>query len=392
MKIAINRHWQNKQPPIPESIETVDAAPAAILVWLAATYGDQPWVSATTAAILQKYLDRGQPPETAVSNAFFRWYNGRFANVDITAQEVATAVSSGFGYAAQHKGYRHQKNFTAAQHIDLDFDTCDYRSTIDYLLDDFVRYAGGAAFIYTTASHTEERPKARIFFELSEPITNPAYYAELRAALLFAYDWADQVNKDPARISYGAAGCKVHWLGHVLDVEDAHQRFVLPYREYQQARKDAAVLAIVEPLELQGDNLQAAFLRGKLDYLLDQVRGAPDGQKYHTLQRVSFTLGGYVVSGYYNQIDISNSLYNAIRGNRNNVKSLPAAYACIDAALVAGMAKPLFIDWTEVKRDVMGEVAAPVATDSTWQTAASIGTYANWMESKRAAVWAAAAA
>ena len=330
------------------------------------------------------------PPETAVSRAFFRWYNNGFTNHELSARQVATAVSQGHGYAAQHDGYRHQKNFTAAQHIDLDFDTCDHRSTIDYLLDDFIRFPGGAAFIYTTASHTDQAPKARVFFELSEPIADPAYYRELRAALLLAYDWADQVNKDPARISYGAAGCNLYWLGHVLDLEMAHNRFVVPYREYQAAQQKAAIVA--RPLAAAGelsqtdDRLLAAFLRGKLDYLLNQVETAPDGQKYYTLQRVAFTLGGYVASGHYSGFAVANELYNAIARNPHNVKSLAAAETCINDALLAGQAQPLYVDPSDLVANDDQTVVAAAQIDDTWQTAVAGNAYDRWMAEKRAAV------
>mgnify|MGYP000894220031 FL=1 len=315
---------------------------------------------------------------------WWRAYNGAFENEEIDAADVLMFACLGWAYCAQVDGYRKVANFTAAQHLDLDFDDGS-RNIYQLAGDPFIaRYA---SFLYETASSTADHPKVRVFFELDQPITDAAKYKLLRDSLLARFPTADRAHRDVCRLAFGSKNCLYGWLGNVLTLETAVNELVKPYQAAQQQtavqqQKTAVSGAISQP----SDNLLGAFLRGKLDYLLDQVRAAPDGQKYYTLQRVAFTLGGYVATGYYSGPDIANHLYNAIRANPNNVKSLAAAETCINAALTAGQGRPLYVDLSGIETSQTAVSAAQV--DDTWQTAVSGGAYSNWVTSKRAAVWA----
>lgn len=313
---------------------------------------------------------------------WWRAYNGAFENEEIDAADVLMFACLGWAYCAQHDGYRKVANFTAGQHLDLDFD--DGSKTIYQLAGDpfIARYA---SFLYETASSTADHPKVRVFFELDQPITDATKYKLLRDSLLARYPTADRAHRDICRLAFGSKDCLYGWLGNVLDLQTAENELIKPYQAaQQQTAVGAQPAAAGEPI---GDNLQAAFLRGKLDYLLDQVRAAPDGQKYYTLQRIAFTLGGYVAGGYYSASDIANHLYNAIRANPNNVKSLAAAENCINAALDAGQGRPLYLDLSNIVNQEPAAVAA-AQVDNSWQTAVSGGAYSSWITDKRAAVWA----
>lgn len=315
---------------------------------------------------------------------WWRAYNGAFENEEIDAADVLAFACLGWAYCAQHDGYRKVANFTAGQHLDLDFDDGS-RDIYQLAADPFI--AANASFIYETASSTADHPKIRVFFELDQPITDATKYKLLRDSLLARYPTADRAHRDVCRLAFGSKDCRYGWLGNVLTLQTAVDELVKPYQvAQQQTAVQSQATAVSGAISQPSDNLLAAFLRGKLDYLLDQVRGAPDGQKYHTLQRIAFTLGGYVASGYYSAPDIANHLYNAIRANPNNVKSLAAAETCINAALAAGQGRPLYVDVASLANDETA--VSSVQIDYTWQTAVSGGAYSNWVTSKRAAVWA----
>src|SRR5690606_36496793 len=96
-------------------------------------------------------------------------FNGQFQNVDISPVKLVSLIHKGHAYTTQHKRYRKADNFLCGQHLALDLDTEDERSSFDYLLQrEFI--AHNASFLYTTASHTEQNPKCRVVFVLDRPI------------------------------------------------------------------------------------------------------------------------------------------------------------------------------------------------------------------------------
>lgn len=271
---------------------------------------------------------------------FFREYNGRFENVELTDDQIMAEVQAGHGLTTQHRGYRHGKNFICGQHIGLDFDTEDDNSRLANLIQDpFIeRYAG---LLYTTASHTEDKPRARVLFFLDRPIYDPAKYAELATALLWHFGQADQSCKDPARLFFGAVNCQTAISGNVLPLEHAARDLVMPFRAWQEInRAERAANAQTRRVVAAGD-VAATVLQNHSDKLLGHVRAAPDGQKHHTLRDISRTFGGYVATGYYTFQEAEAWLQAAIRSNPGHVKSLHAADITISQGLYYGMMEPL---------------------------------------------------
>ena len=90
----------------------------------------------------------------------YREFNGTFVNQELFATELHDKIKKGFAYTTQHERYRHSSNFVCGQHIALDLDTEDERSTFEWLQEDrFIREYG--TFMHTTPSHTIDKPKAR---------------------------------------------------------------------------------------------------------------------------------------------------------------------------------------------------------------------------------------
>lgn len=293
--------------------------------------------------------------------AAWREFNGSFSNVELSPVEFMQHVQEGFAYTTQHNRYRHSDNFICGQHIALDMDTQDERSSIAVLsVDPFI--AQYAAFIHTTPSHTAVRPKARVVFILDRPIHNVKKYAELAQALVHRFDSSDRACKDPARFFYGAKGCDVAWLGNTMRLEDAASELVLPYREHVAELERKAAQAAKNRIVVGNGEVPEAMLKKHSQSLLDRVAMAADGEKYITLRDTAITFGGYVAGGYYNHSDVVAWLQNAILSNHNNVQDKHAAFAAIEESVLYGMNRPLYfeVNKTAVQHGELATINPPL--------------------------------
>lgn len=313
-------------------------------------------------AISKNRSDLGKIAQGDISA--WREFNGSFFNADLEPLELMQKVQAGYAYTAQHQRYRSAENFTAAQHIALDMDTEDERSSIAVLsVDPF--FSEYATFIHTTPSHTAAKPKARVVFCLDRPIADAAKYRELIQSLVYRFDSADKACKDAARFFYGAKGCDVAWLGNTLTLEDAAKELVLPYREHVEQLEQAAREAAKNRVVVGNDVIPEDTLRKHSRSLLDRVSMAAEGEKYITLRDTAITFGGYIAGGYYSRLDVVSWLQNAIISNPNNVQDKHAAFAAIEESITYGMGRPLYFEvrQTAVNHDDLSTVTPPL-TDS----------------------------
>lgn len=139
-------------------------------------------------------------------------YTRSFFTQEITPEQFLnlTAVRH-FAFCPEMKdGYRIKTNFISAQHIVLDFDTEDERSSISSLLCNPL-IAQYAHHIYTTPSHTPEKPRARVVFILDEPITDLAQYERIAKGVTSQFPDADQTVAEASRFLYGM-GINGQWV------------------------------------------------------------------------------------------------------------------------------------------------------------------------------------
>jgi hypothetical protein len=165
------------------------------------------------------------PPGDFRWGKFSRSFHQEANNID----SLIAAVRQGFAFSPVMKdGHRSQANFVSAQHIALDSDTGDVRSSLDALTKDpFI--AEHAAFLYTTHSSTPEHPRARVVFILDSPITDRAVYRLAQRALAWKYPFTDQSVAEESRFFYGAVGCEVRRLGKILPYEVLKNEVIRPY-------------------------------------------------------------------------------------------------------------------------------------------------------------------
>jgi len=150
-----------------------------------------------------------------------RWgkHTSSFDPQEISVDELMTAIRKGYSFSAEMEdGYRNGDNFISAQHLGLDFDTEDENSSLAVLVNDpFIKEY--STFLYTSASHTPEKPRARVIFILDKPVTDADKYSQYATVLTEKFYLSDGQCKDAARFWYGSKNCKGKYLGNKLPIE-----------------------------------------------------------------------------------------------------------------------------------------------------------------------------
>lgn len=166
-----------------------------------------------------------------------RWgeFNDSFVNREMDVVDICNEIYTGHAYTTWHNGRRKTENFVAGQHIAIDMDTEDKRSSIDTLRNhELVKLYGG--IIHTTPSHTEQAPRSRVIFLLDEPIPTAAGYTAATTFLMSQFDGNDTVCKDAVRFFYGAKDCDLWFDEAVFPLE--HLRTY--YRKWAKTEAKAA--------------------------------------------------------------------------------------------------------------------------------------------------------
>ena len=161
------------------------------------------------------------PPQAQLPPDDTTWkrFNGSFQNQELEQVEILDMIYHGHPFTTWHKDrWRNAANYLAGQHIGLDWDTEDERSTLQHLIKDpFIKKYGFMA--YTTPSHRPEAPRARVVFLLDNPIMQGKNYVAATSALLWLFGTADRQCKDSCRFFYGSKDCDMEWLGQTLPLE-----------------------------------------------------------------------------------------------------------------------------------------------------------------------------
>lgn len=202
-----------------------------------------------------------------------RWgeFNDLFDNLAMPIADIAKHIGQGYAYAGWHSGRRSLDNFICAQHIAVDMDTEDERSSFPVLLrHEWVRMFGG--ILHTSPSHTEAKPRARVIFFLDQIIEDATAYQSAAKFLISQFDGADTAVSDASRFFYGCKGGTVEVLGGLLPV-GVLRRYYRLWMKTSPATKPAA----------QHDNA-APVIR-----MADRQR--PEAQATDELQKLAEALG-----------------------------------------------------------------------------------------------------
>lgn len=283
------------------------------------------------------------------SDKWFSWYARGFRNVELSIEAWIALIQQGYAFTSQFSQQRRiMANFITSQHVALDFDHLLAGFTIEQVAnyDEFIKTH--ATFIYTTPSHKENSPRYRVVFCLDRPISNRDKYRELLLAIATEYsNEHDPSCKDPVRLFYGSENCQYLMLGNSLSLEDARDKMVLPLREKQEKERLAREEALKGKVIVAKQGVPAEVLQERLDKLLSPLDGL-ETDKWSTLRRVSYVLGGYVGGSYYDYSTAKDKL-EAMVGKMKGVGDHDHAYATIEQALTAGMERPLYFMQEEHK-------------------------------------------
>lgn len=234
-----------------------------------------------------------------------RWreFTAGFDPWELTVDEFAQAVQSGIAFCPWVRdSYRKADNFECGQHVAVDMDTGDERSSIPVLSANIlVRMYGG--FIYTTPSHTPAAPKARVVFLLNQPIDDPDAYRRMCEFVTAQFDGADSVTTDPARFFYGSAGCDLYYIGHEMHLAEMRELYRRWARtQPRQAAPDAKILRMADirasrEKPQQAQDGDTAWAERIMLEELDMLARTAQGGRNHQLNRAAFVFGQFVADG-----------------------------------------------------------------------------------------------
>lgn len=272
-------------------------------------------------AVNRKFV--GKMPYPAPEDAW-KSFNGNFTNEHLSAEDLITCIQQGFAFTTHHHRYRKAENFTQGQHIALDFDTEDERSTLEALAaHPFI--SSYATFLCTTPSHTTRTPRARVVFLLDRPIRNVEKYTLLAHALVDVIPYADKTCKDATRFYFGAVGCEVVRLGNILTLEEAGEVIVRPHQarlalEEQKRKNERQALIEKYGFVQANEEVKTRYINAAFDNAEEKVKRAGKGERHHALLRQSRNLAGFldatwVPTGAVNEeriraVMLSASIYN----------------------------------------------------------------------------------
>ncbi|MGN7100326.1 plasmid replication protein, CyRepA1 family [Ralstonia holmesii] len=145
-----------------------------------------------------------------------------FENLELTPDELVAFINDGYPFCAQHKGGRKEPNFICSGYLAVDID--DGVTVSEALDNPYVRQY--ASFLYTTPSHTPEKHRFRLGFQLEHPITDAQ---KMRAAYIGAIRLfgGDGSCKDACRLFFGSKGSNPIVLGNILPTAELDKLIML---------------------------------------------------------------------------------------------------------------------------------------------------------------------
>lgn len=196
------------------------------------------------------------------------------SHTTVTTQQLATAVSEGRTFVPGFiNGNREAANWVSQSVFALDIDNKSdgpHLSPVDFL-ERLTDHGLSCAFIYTTFSHTEERPKYRPVFQLSSPVTTAKEFEQILSALIALFPEADRAPSSRANLFYGGRSLVHEDYGAVLDIERLRSL---------QAKHAAPTVDISKPTR-----------KDTLSVLCEKVSAAAKGTRNSTLTSAAFIAG-----------------------------------------------------------------------------------------------------
>lgn len=133
--------------------------------------------------------------------------------LEVNCDQLIEFIQKGYAISAQFKdGYRNTRNFLSSQFLAADIDgglSIEEAKKVDFIKDN-------CAFLYTTASHTDEFHRFRLVFLLDETIQDSRMWADSLLGLSVKLN-SDRSISDSARMFYGNPNSLVIRFDRLLD-------------------------------------------------------------------------------------------------------------------------------------------------------------------------------
>ncbi|MBL0423442.1 hypothetical protein JI739_24125 [Ramlibacter sp. AW1] len=179
-------------------------------------------------SINQKLL--GKPESKIIGRQHDSWVKKQALLTELVAD--LTARDRGYAIAPHCRGVRNSKNFELVQVLCADIDHGQRFSEV--AKNEWVQR--NVAFMYTTASHTEEEHRFRVVVVLKTPITDPVFASYAINGMIVMFS-GDEACKDISRLYFGNPGAFVQRFDNELS-DDALAQLINLGKE-----RGAAVLA-----------------------------------------------------------------------------------------------------------------------------------------------------
>ncbi len=242
-----------------------------------------------------------------------RWasFNDNFLNCERELVDLANDIYTGHAYTTWHQGRRSIENFLLAEHIAIDMDSGDERSSFDTLLKhDLVRMYG--SLIHTTPSHANHAPRARVLFLLDEPITDAVGYQAAAKFLVSQFDGADEHCTDASRFFYGAFDCDIWLSENYLPVRQL-RRFYRQWGKHHRPTPPPPHDEKIIRLDAYRSGERDESRQKLIDSLLEPLHGVREGNRNHTLNRQAFLAGKDIAAGKLSESEIVPLLLSAAK-------------------------------------------------------------------------------
>ena len=261
-----------------------------------------------------------------------------------------------FGEVRTAKGsLRHDGNMLSISGIEADYD--DEAMSVDEAVQRLVA-AGVLAIVYTSPSHSEDAPRWRVLCPLAQEYTpdeRDRFLARLNG--LFGGIFANESWTRSQSYYYGSINANPSH--RVVPIEGTPIDLISELDMFAQGKPEkpktngAAHTGPATPPEAITDKR----INGLIQSLLDNIRNAPDKQKYFTLRDISFTIGGYLHLTNWTQAEAVEACVAALP----SAQDWEHARKTAAAAIAAGAAKPLDLaDRPEFKARTNGHDIGPV--------------------------------
>lgn len=249
-------------------------------------------VAVSNIALAQK-PDKGNPVWKKLTSSY--------RNVDVPIIELANLIWTGHSFTCRLKPnangtiWREQAAFDGAQHLCLDFDTNDIRSSIEQLLKDpFIKR--WAALLYSSFSSLPLEGKYRtrvvFFFPDDELIRQAKNYVLAAKALLWMFGTADPQCSDPARPWLGTNRGEMY-----VNTGDDFEPRRLPLdhirdlaQRYEETKRINLRTFVPQPFNGKNDD-------ATLNRLISRMASAGEGMRNGTLNECGFLLGIAIAEG-----------------------------------------------------------------------------------------------